>query len=227
MMSFVDIEERAYARHGGYKQVDAKLIVPQTSEEIASIKDDRFLSELSKIVFQTGFNWSVIEKKWPAFEDAFANFNLRYCASLSDEALEEKMKEGNIVKHWAKVSSIRDNAIFLLDMVEEHGSLGAYFSKWKIEDFCDNIQVLKARGSRLGGRVGQIAMRRIGLDSLVLSSDVLGALAQAGSVAKMPTSKKAWKTLQETIDQWHDETGYSLNKISQILGLSYGDIYEG
>jgi 3-methyladenine DNA glycosylase Tag len=224
--SFKEIEERAYARHGGCQQVEAKLIEPLPVDEIAEISDDRWLSAFSKIVFQTGFNWSVIEKKWPAFEETFGNFNLRYCASLSDEAHEEKMKEGNIVKHWAKVSSIRTNAIFLLDLLEEHSSLGEYFAGWKAEDYCDNVQLLKARGSRLGGRVGQIAMRRMGVDSLILSSDVLGALGQAGSISKMPTSKKAWTTLQQTIDQWREETDYSLNKISQLLGFSYGDIYE-
>jgi 3-methyladenine DNA glycosylase Tag len=227
MMSFQEIEDRACTRHGGYEQIAPKLIAPLGAEEIAAIGDDRWLSAFSRIVFQTGFNWSVIDKKWPAFEEAFGQFNLRYCASLSDESLEEKMKAGNIVKHWAKVSSIPGNAAFLLDLVEEYQSLGVYFSEWKGENFCDNIQLLKARGSRLGGRVGQIAMRRMGVDSMVLSSDVLGALGQAGSISKMPASKKAWSTLQETIDQWQAETAYSLNKLSQLLALSYGDVYEG
>jgi len=226
MMSFTEIEERAYARHGGAMQVNATLNSPLSSDEILAISDDRWLSAFSKIVFQTGFDWSVIDNKWPAFEEAFANFNLRYCASLSDEALEEKMKGGTIVKHWAKVSSIRENAMFLLDLIEEHRSLGEFFASWKAEDFTDNIQLLKARGNRLGGRVGQIALRRLGVDTLVLSADVVGALAQAGSINKMPNSKKAWALLQETIDQWQAETAYSLNKISQLLGLSYGDIYE-
>ncbi len=224
--AFAEIEERAGARHGGAKQLEAKLIEPLAKDEIASIADDRWLSAFSKIVFQTGFNWRVIENKWPAFEQSFGNFNLRYCAALSDEILEEKMKAGNIVKHWAKLDSIRGNAVFLLDLIEEHQTLGAFFASWRAEDFADNIQLLKARGSRLGGRVGQIAMRRMGLDTLVLSADVIGALAQAGSINKIPSSKKNWSLLQQTIEQWQAETGYSLNKLSQLLGLSYGDIYE-
>jgi 3-methyladenine DNA glycosylase Tag len=225
MMSFEEIEERAYARHGGAALLEPRLLEPSSKAELLSISDDRWLSAFSKIVFQTGFNWSVIENKWPAFEENFAGFNLKYCAALSDEMLEEKMQTGKIVKHWAKCCSIRDNAIFLHDLAIESGSVGAYFSEWQAVDFARNIQMLKKRGSRLGGRVGQIALRRMGVDVLVLSADVVGALAQAGSINKMPSSQRAWAQLQETIDCWQDESAYSLNRISQLLGYSYGDIY--
>lgn len=225
MMSFDEIEERAYARHGGAAQLEPRIIEAKSSAELQEISDDRWLSAFSKIVFQTGFNWRVIENKWLSFEEHFAGFNLNYCAALSDEMIEEKMQTGMIVKHWAKCCAIRDNASFLHDLRYEYGSVGAYFSAWQTNDFAKNIQTLKKRGSRLGGRVGQIALRRMGGDVMVLSADVIGALAQAGSISKMPSSQKAWGQLQDTINYWQDESAYSLNRISQLLGYSFGDIH--
>ena len=62
---FDEIFEIAAARHGGLDALEATLSPPLPAAELAAIPEDRWLSTLSKCVFQAGFNWKVIENKWP------------------------------------------------------------------------------------------------------------------------------------------------------------------
>ncbi|GGB62267.1 hypothetical protein GCM10011505_48610 [Tistrella bauzanensis] len=81
-------------------------------------------------------------------------------------------------------------------------------------------QALKTRGNRLGGKTGQVFLRRMGVDSLILSGDVLAALSAAGVVHRMPTSTRDVAAVQAALNQWMAESGHGLTRISQILALS-------
>jgi hypothetical protein len=68
---FKTIRARAEKRKGGAEAL-AKLMPPKTDlKALSKLRDDRILSEMTKRVFSAGFAWSVIESKWPGFEDAF------------------------------------------------------------------------------------------------------------------------------------------------------------
>ncbi|WP_430461062.1 DNA-3-methyladenine glycosylase I [Thalassolituus sp. LLYu03] len=216
---FAEIESLAFTRHGK-DVVEQRLSRPQTAGAIAAQTDDRWLSELSRIVFQTGFNWTVVDNKWPAFEREFGGFNLAYCRQLSDEQLEDIMQRDGLIKHWAKIKSITDNAVYLSELVAVHGSVGAYFSNWQAADYGDNISALQKCGSRLGGKTAQIWLRRMGVDALIFSNDVIAGLKREGVVNSAPSSKKAWASVQQALDIWRQQSGRSLNEISQILALS-------
>lgn len=70
-------------------------------------------------------------------------------------------------------------------------------------------------------KTGQVFLRRMGVDTLVFTPDVINALTQLKILqGKAPSSNKTWSLLQTNLDNWHKETGYSLNKISQLLALS-------
>ena len=74
MDGFDTVFERAAARHGGEKAVEERLYTVKTSRQLKSIKDDRWLAEIAKRIFQAGFVWKIIEAKWPGFEEAFHGF---------------------------------------------------------------------------------------------------------------------------------------------------------
>lgn len=220
MRPFPEIEQQAVDKLGSLEALEERLPKPLSAQEVADIPDDRWLSEASKAVFQAGFSWKVINNKWPNFEEAFNGFNLNFCQFLADEQLEDMMSSGQLVKHWAKTASIRDNADYFLKLSKEHGSVGKFFASWSRAEYADRLQQLQKESKRLGGKTGQIFLRRMGVDTLVFSNDVLNALKAEGSIAKMPTSKTAWRTVQELVDQWESETDRSLDEISMILALS-------
>jgi 3-methyladenine DNA glycosylase Tag len=222
MRSFADIYEMAASSKGGKAALEERLTDPKGPEEIGAAADDRWLAEATKCIFQAGFNWRVIENKWPAFEEAFEGFGLNRCAMLHDEEMERIARFPGIVANRAKLNSVPENARYFLTLAEEAGSLGAHFAAWSPADYLERLQELRRKGARLGGRTGQIFLRRMGVDSLVFSDDVVKALVREGVVAKMPSSAKDFTRLQEALDAWRAESGRGLNHISQVLAFSVG-----
>jgi 3-methyladenine DNA glycosylase Tag len=73
MRDFDEIWARAAERKGGDAALEALAneYPPKTPTQLAAISDDRWLAEMTRGVFRAGFNWQVIDNKWPGFEAAF------------------------------------------------------------------------------------------------------------------------------------------------------------
>ena len=69
--SFTRIRERAAERKGGEKMLARLMPRKPSKSALAKLGDDRVLSQIAARVFSAGFVWSVIERKWPQFEDVF------------------------------------------------------------------------------------------------------------------------------------------------------------
>lgn len=89
--------------------------------------DRDFLELLTKIVFRTGFSRSVVERRWPAFHEAFQKFELEAVAAF-DEALMESLvnRDSAIVRNLRKVKATAVNARICLALRGEHGSLAGF-----------------------------------------------------------------------------------------------------
>ncbi len=221
MESIKAIYDRAAKRKGGEAALEEMLAgADQHARDIAKLGDDRILSEFSKRVFQSGFNWKVVENKWPDFETAFHGFDIGRNALMSDDDLDRHLANKGIVRHAAKIMSVRDNAVFLSDLAKEHGSAARFFADWPAEDHVGLLEVMKKRGSRLGGATGQYALRFLGRESFILSPSVVAALIAAGVVDKAPTSKGALAAAQAAFNAWKAESGWSLTRLSRVLALS-------
>ncbi|WP_346837081.1 DNA-3-methyladenine glycosylase I [Microbulbifer sp. SAOS-129_SWC] len=222
MRNFREIESVVVERFGGETALQEQLTRPKSALALRRIADNLWLSEASKAVFQAGFNWKVVAGKWPRIEEIFRGFDLGYCRFLSDEALEESMRQEGMIRHWTKTRSIQRNADFFKQLSDAHGGLGNYFAGWDSENYADNLRALQKGGDRLGGRTAQVFLRRMGVDTLIFSSDMVQALIREGVVQKTPSSKKDWAALQQAIATWQGQVDRSLNEISQILAFSVG-----
>ncbi len=223
MRSFDEILDIAAERHGGRAALEAGLEPPLDRDTLAAIPDDRWLSQFSRNVFSAGFNWKVIENKWPGFEEAFHGFDVGKCAMMDDAWFDELIQDTRIVRHGAKIQSVRDNAAFLQDLARRSGhSAGHVFAHWPAEDYVGLLALLKKEGSRLGGTTGQYALRFMGLDSFILSRDVVARLIAEGVIDKPPTSKGAMAKVQAAFDAWRAQSGRSMKEISRVLAMSIG-----
>ena len=101
--SFSTIYQRACKRKGGEKALESMLSAPLSSELVAKIPDDRFLAAMTKQVFQSGFVWRVIEKKWPEFETVFFGFDIEKVLLMPDEMLEQKASDKRIVRNLSLI----------------------------------------------------------------------------------------------------------------------------
>lgn len=218
--SFDQLYARAAGRHGGPQALEAHLPVPKPRDSLAAIPDDRWLAEMTKRVFQAGFNWSVVETKWPGFEAAFDGFDVHRCAMMSDDDLDRLLSDPRVVRNGAKIRSVRENASFLLDLAAAHGSAARVFADWPAETYCGLLDLLKSRGSRLGGLAGSLAMRTLGKDSYLLSTDVVAALTREGVIDGPPGSRRAMQAIQSAFNDWMAESGRGLSQISRVLAMT-------
>lgn len=221
MKSFDDIRDMAIARKG---EADYRAHLPSPpAQPLAKLSDDRLLAEFTKRIFQAGFNWQVIETKWPGFEDAFWGFDIGRCAMMSDDDLDALVTNTAIVRNGPKILTVRDNAVFLSDLAREHGSAAAHIGNWPKTDLVGLMEMLKKRGSRLGGNTGQYALRFAGYDNFILSKSVVAALNMAGVIDGAATSKTALRKVQDAFNTWADESGESFAAISRTLAMAVPD----
>jgi 3-methyladenine DNA glycosylase Tag len=221
MRTFEEIYEIAAARKGGPDALEAMVAQHQTKapDDLKAIPEDRWLAELSKFVFRTGLNWSVIENKWPGFEEAFHGFDVGKCAMMDDAWFDSLLTDTRIIRHGAKIASVRDNAALFLEL-RAQGGIGAVVADWPDADYAGLLEMLKKRGSRLGGNTGAYALRFMGKPGYILSNDVVARLIAEGVIDKTPTSKSAMKQVQAAFNAWQAESGRTLTQISRVLALS-------
>ena len=220
MQEYSEIKDRAENRKGGNAAL-AELLKPSDPvEPISELSDDRILSRFSRGVFQAGFNWKVVDNKWPNFERNFHGFAIAPNAMMSDEEFDSHLQNKDIIRNAAKILSIRDNAVFLSDLAQEHGSAAKMIAEWPLEDHIGLLKLMKLRGNRLGGMTGQYALRFLGRDCFILSRSVVGALHRAGVIDGPATSQKAQRAIQEAFNKWRNDSGESYTAISRTLAYS-------
>jgi 3-methyladenine DNA glycosylase Tag len=228
LIAFKTIRARAEKRKGGAEAL-ARLMPPKPDPgALRKLRDDRVLAEMTQRIFSAGFAWSVIESKWPGFEEAFLGFEPSRLLSETDEFWHQLTMDARIVRNGAKIMSVRDNARFVMDVAKEQGSFGNFLAEWPPSNEVGLLEVLAKRGRRLGGATGQMLLRFLGYDAFVTSKDVAACLRDAGlDIAEAPTSKRDLAKIQEQFNAWAKETGLPYRHMSLICAMSVGENYEG
>lgn len=230
-MAFVEkfavIYQRAAERKGGKAALQSLLTKPRTAAQLQRLTDADCLSEFSKKIFQSGFVWSVVEKKWLGFEEVFFGFEPEKMLLMSDEMLAAKASDPRIIRNATKVFAIRDNALMIQQVADKYGSFGNFLAQWPSEDIIGLWGYLKKHGARLGGNTGAYALRVLGKDTFILSQDVEAYLRNFGVVEGGLSSQKNQKAIQQQFNLWQQESGLSLQEISKIVAFSCGDNYVG
>jgi len=203
---------------------DLEALLPQvkTADQLRTISDDRMLSEMSRRVFRAGLRHSVVDGKWPAFEQAFWGFDPQKVALMNDEQLEKLMQNVAIIRHWGKIKSVRANALMVTDLAAKHGSFANMIADWPEQEITELWALLKKQGQQLGGRSGAYFLRQTGKDTFLLTDDVIAALKAQGVIDKAPTAKRDLKKVQDAFNQWQQESGRPMAQISRLLSYTVG-----
>lgn len=192
-----------------------------TSGELKQKGDDRYLSAMSQRVFQAGMQHSVVDARWPAFEEAFWGFAPGKMVLLDPEQIEGYMKNSNIIRHYTKLQTIPLNARFILEICEERGcSFGEFIADWPGSNIIGLWCLLAKRGARLGGRSAAGFLRLAGKDTFLLTSDVVARLKVEGVIDHAPASQRDLQAVQDIFNQLQQNSGRPLCQLSAMLSLS-------
>jgi 3-methyladenine DNA glycosylase Tag len=219
--SFATILDSARQRHGA-AAIDARLPHPRSAAELKDTPADRYLSQMSLRIFRAGLKHSLVDAKWPIFEEVFAGFDPRRVRAMSDEAMEKLLGDARLIRHWGKLKSVRDNAAAVLTVGEEFGGFGAWLGSWPGTDIVGLWEALAARFSQMGGNSGPTFLRMVGKDTFILSPSVIAGLKRWAEMPP-PKNRKDRAAAQTVFNTWAAETGRPLSQLSLILALSVDD----
>lgn len=222
MRHFDDILAIASERHGGREAALADIPVPKSADEIAAVPDAQWLASMTKGISQAGISWKVIEAKWDGIEEAFLGFDISRILMQPDDWFYDLCNDTRVIRSPPKIRAILDNALFIRQVSDAHGSFGRKLADWPRQDFAGLLAWLKSEGSRLGGTTGAYVLRYNGVDSYVMTPDVVARLVAEGIVDKAPSSKKAWAAVSEAFNIWAAQSGLTLTTISRVLARSVG-----
>src|SRR5207302_7934506 len=220
---FAPILDAARTRLGA-AALEARLPQPKTPADLAAAPDDRYLSEMSRRIFRAGLKHSVVDAKWPAFEEAFHGFDPRRVRAMSDEAMEGLLGNTRLIRHWGKIKSVRDNAAAMLVLAQQHKSFGAWLAGWPGADIVGLWEALAKTFSQMGGNSGPSFLRMVGKDTFGLSHSVTAALKQWGAPmalgAAPPKNRQDRAQVQAAFNAWAAESRRPLGQLSLILAAS-------
>jgi len=220
MVDFQPILDTAQSRAGGEDALGQRLPTAMSAAALRSLSDDRYLSQMSLRIFRAGLKHSMVDGKWPAFEEVFHGFDPRQVRAMNDEDLEALLADARIIRHWGKICSVRHNAAALCDLAETHGGMGAYLADWPAADTVGLWDDLAKRFTHLGGNSGPYFLRMVGKDTFLLTTYVVRALAHWGAYEGKAKGKRELAKVQEVFNGWAAATGLSLGHLSMILAMS-------
>jgi len=204
-------------RFGSLKAMEAMLPQPRSDAELRALSDDRYLSQISLRIFRAGLKHSLVDAKWPAFEEVFFGFDPEKVVLMGAERLENLMQDVRLIRHLGKLKSVPRNAQFILDVRREKGSFGALIADWPVTDIVGLWKYLARHGNQLGGLSAPRFLRMVGKDTFIPTDDMVAALKAQGVIDKAPTSQKDLAAVQTAFNQWHAESGRPLCQLSVML----------
>jgi DNA-3-methyladenine glycosylase I len=111
---------------------DALYIRYHDEEWGRPVTDDRRLFEKICLEgFQSGLSWITILRKRDNFRKAFKNFDPAAVARFGARDVQRLLKDAGIIRHRGKIESTINNAKRALELIDEQGSLAAYFWSWE------------------------------------------------------------------------------------------------
>jgi len=219
MVGFAKIRQSAIARIGR-KELTARMPEVKSPLALKRVKDDRYYSLMSLRIFRAGLRHSLVDDKWPAFEEVFQHFDPRRVRAMSDEDVEQLMKDGRLIRHLGKLRAVHANAAAILDLAEQHGSFGKYLGDWPEDNIVALWADLAKRFQQMGGSSAPRFLRMAGKDTFVLTPSVVQALNHWGAFKGEPKSKADRIKVQAIFNEWAEDSGLPLAHLSMTLAAS-------
>jgi 3-methyladenine DNA glycosylase Tag len=107
-----------------------------------------YLDVLSKIAFEAGLSWRVVEAKWDDIRRAFHGFDPERVARMTPRAVDRLLEDDRVIRSRSKIEATILNAETMLELDEEFGSFRRYLRGH--DDFEATAKDLRKRFKFLG-----------------------------------------------------------------------------
>ena len=125
--------------------------------------DNDYFERMSRVIFMSGLNWQVLDKKWPGIKKAFANFEIDKVAKFQESKIQELMGNPNMIRNLRKLKAIVANARQMQILAKEFGSFANYLTALKNSGGDDNLcQAIPKQFAFLGKGTTVIFLSSVG-----------------------------------------------------------------
>lgn len=127
--------------------------------------DDIYFENMTRVIFQAGLSWKMIEKKWQNFKKAFENFSANKVAAYKDNDVERLMTDKGIVRNKRKILATISNAKQFQEIKKDFGSFQSYIDTLdKSENYALAIKELSKKFNHLGPSSARMFLYSVGED---------------------------------------------------------------
>ena len=95
-----------------------------TQIQVTGLRD--YLDVMSRVVFQSGMSWKVVEAKWPGTTEAFHDWDVERVAHMTDEEVDRLCEDSRVIRNRRKLQAIVGNADRMLSLDEAHRGFREY-----------------------------------------------------------------------------------------------------
>jgi 3-methyladenine DNA glycosylase Tag len=217
MRDYQWLYEYCLNRFGSGEKLERRLPSPETAVALRGISDDRYLSKMALRIFRAGLKHSLVDGKWPAFEEAFFGFDPEKVALMGGEHIERLMQNDRLIRHLGKLRSLPRNAQLMLDVQKEHGSFAELIADWPTENIIGLWRLIIKRGDQLGGLSAPRFLRMVGKDTFVPTVDIFTAFKAQKAIDSATLSQRNMAVMQEAFNGWREQSGRPLCQLSVML----------
>ena len=111
--------------------------------------DHRLFEKICLEGFQSGLSWLTILRKRENFRKAFRDFDFVRVARFSERDIVRLLNDSGIVRHRAKIEATINNAARAVELVNEFGSLAAWFWQFEPSKRDENPLTSKSQACRM------------------------------------------------------------------------------
>ncbi len=127
--------------------------------------DEAYFENMTRVIFQAGLSWKLIERKWPNFKKAFENFAIERISRFDEENVKRLVADKGIVRNRKKILATIHNAKQFQTIREEFGSFQAYIETLdKSNNYASVIKELCKKFKHFGPSSARIFLYSVGED---------------------------------------------------------------
>ncbi|MFD2230481.1 DNA-3-methyladenine glycosylase I [Alkalimarinus sediminis] len=219
MNVFDQIYDAALRKFNSVEALEATMPTILDANQLKAQSNEFYLSAMTQRIFQAGMTHSVINSKWPHFENVFWGFDPKKLVLIDDAFMERAMQDKGLIRHWGKLQTIPVNALEMNDLTSDGTRFGEIIAEWD-QDITQLWRFISKRFKRMGGQSTPYFLRMVGKDTFVLTNDVVQKLLVMNVIDSNPTSKADIQTVSDFFSGLKADSGRPLAHISKLMALS-------